>query len=190
MIEKLFLFALLLLAILSLSVRRLRLAIVYKTLFSLICAFVYLYYSAPDVSIAEAVMGCGIATALFLVALRNAEHFTVYVLMPHAQDPGDGMLLPEGKQIMAEMVSFSKQKNLSLDVRYSNVTLNAMITDYRADLILLQDNGELTLFGLEQDYHFDAVRELVDVHLEKYACTFVRLHEMCDDVTGRMDGHA
>ena len=43
------------LAILAVRSEILRSAVVYFGIFSLICSFLYLYYNAPDVAIAEAV---------------------------------------------------------------------------------------------------------------------------------------
>ncbi|MFW6234029.1 MAG: Na(+)/H(+) antiporter subunit B, partial [Spirochaetota bacterium] len=54
MVELLLLGCVILLAILSLRTENLRVAVVYFSVFSLICSFLYLYYQAPDVAIAEA----------------------------------------------------------------------------------------------------------------------------------------
>ncbi len=50
------------LAILAIQTNTLRRAIVYLCVFSLLCSFCYLLYQAPDVAIAEAVIGSTLAT--------------------------------------------------------------------------------------------------------------------------------
>ncbi len=42
---------------------------VYLGVFSLLCAFIFMLYQAPDVALAEAIIGSTLATILYLVAL-------------------------------------------------------------------------------------------------------------------------
>jgi len=69
--EKIFLIILVVLALVALNTPKLRRAVVYLGIFSLVSSFVYLLYGAPDVAIAEAVIGSTIATVLYLVALKK-----------------------------------------------------------------------------------------------------------------------
>lgn len=82
MAEQIFLLLLLLFAVLALQQRRLRVAVIYLGVFSLLSSIVYLFHRAPDVAMAEAVIGSTIATILYLVALRKQESLrerTAYV---------------------------------------------------------------------------------------------------------------
>ena len=69
---------LLITSVAAIQTRYLRHAVIYLGLFSLAIAFVYLLYHAPDVAIAEAVIGSTIATILYLVALQKYKIFTIY----------------------------------------------------------------------------------------------------------------
>ena len=71
MTEKIFLIGLIVLAIAAVNTSHLRRSIIYLGIFSLISSLVYLFYGAPDVAIAEAVIGSSLTTVLFLVALKN-----------------------------------------------------------------------------------------------------------------------
>ena len=73
LIDQFFLLLLLLFAILTLQQPRLRIAIIYLGVFSLLVSFAYLQHHAPDVAMAEAVIGSTLATVLYLVALRKQE---------------------------------------------------------------------------------------------------------------------
>ena len=73
LIDQFFLLLLLLFAILALQQPRLRIAIIYLGVFSLLVSFAYLQHQAPDVAMAEAVIGSTLATVLYLVALRKQE---------------------------------------------------------------------------------------------------------------------
>lgn len=41
----------------------------YLGVFSILCAFAFVVYQAPDVAMAEAIIGCTLSTILYLVAL-------------------------------------------------------------------------------------------------------------------------
>jgi energy-converting hydrogenase B subunit D len=62
---------LLLLAILVLSFRNPLSSVILLAVFSLICALLFFVLKAPDLAIAEAAVGAGVATALFIHAVRR-----------------------------------------------------------------------------------------------------------------------
>ena len=62
---------LLLLAVLVLSFRNLLSSVILLGVFSLICALLFFVLQAPDLAIAEAAVGAGVATALFVQAVRK-----------------------------------------------------------------------------------------------------------------------
>jgi energy-converting hydrogenase B subunit D len=62
---------LLLLAVLVLAFRNLLSSVVVLAVFSLICALLFFVLKAPDLAIAEAAVGAGLATALFVRAVRK-----------------------------------------------------------------------------------------------------------------------
>jgi uncharacterized MnhB-related membrane protein len=70
---------LVILAIVALQTRRLRNSMIYLGLFSMTIAFVYLLYGAPDVAIAEAIIGSTMATVLYIVSFQKYRLFVIYV---------------------------------------------------------------------------------------------------------------
>ncbi len=82
-----FLLIMVVLAVLSIEVRKLEVAVIYLGIFSLINAIVYLFYGAPDVSLAEAVIGSTLATALYLIAIRGYHSPTSKALSGNASRP-------------------------------------------------------------------------------------------------------
>ncbi|MBM7581877.1 putative MnhB-related membrane protein [Caldicoprobacter guelmensis] len=78
MIVKIFLMAMMVFALLSVKARQLRTAIIYLGVFSLINAVVYIFYGAPDVSLAEAIIGSTLATILYLIAIKKYNPVMVY----------------------------------------------------------------------------------------------------------------
>ncbi|WP_430884088.1 Na(+)/H(+) antiporter subunit B [Fusibacter sp. JL216-2] len=69
-------------ALMALGTQRLRLAVIYLGVFSMSMAFVFIIYNAPDVAIAEAVIGSVFSSILYLVALKKYKVFTVYCHIP------------------------------------------------------------------------------------------------------------
>jgi uncharacterized MnhB-related membrane protein len=76
---------LVILAILAVQTEKLRRAVIFLGAFSLCISFVYMLYNAPDVAIAEAVIGCTLSTILYLVALRKFRIFTVFYHVPSGE---------------------------------------------------------------------------------------------------------
>ena len=72
MVEALLLL-LLLLAILVLAFRNLLSSVILLGVFSLICALLFFVLKAPDLAIAEAAVGAGVATALLVQAIRRTR---------------------------------------------------------------------------------------------------------------------
>ena len=64
---------LLLLAVLVLGFRNPLSSVVVLAVFSLICALLFFVLNAPDLAIAEAAVGAGLATALFVQAVRKTR---------------------------------------------------------------------------------------------------------------------
>ena len=60
-------------AAVALSLRDLLAAVVCLAAFSLLCALLFYLLHAPDVAIAEAAVGAGVSTALFVWAIRRTR---------------------------------------------------------------------------------------------------------------------
>jgi uncharacterized MnhB-related membrane protein len=59
--------------ILSLQFRDLLNAVIALSIFSLLLSLLFYYLHAPDVAIAEAAVGAGVATTLFVLAISKTE---------------------------------------------------------------------------------------------------------------------
>lgn len=65
---------LLLLAVLVLALGNLLSSVIVLGVFSLTCALLYFVLKAPDLAIAEAAVGAGVATAIFVQAVRRIRN--------------------------------------------------------------------------------------------------------------------
>lgn len=66
-------------AIMTLQTKKMKNAVIYLGVFSIIIAFVYLLQGAPDVAIAEAVIGSTMTTILYIVALHKYKLYRIYI---------------------------------------------------------------------------------------------------------------
>lgn len=70
MAERVALFMMIAVAAAALITRKPRTAVIQLGLFSLLSSFVFLFYGAPDVAMAEAVIGSALSTVLYLVTIK------------------------------------------------------------------------------------------------------------------------
>lgn len=92
MMIKLFLVGMLIFAFLSIKTRQLRDAVIYLSIFSLTNAVVYLFYGAPDVSLAEAIVSSTLSTILYLIAIKKYNPTTFYQIHGDTRFPSSHML--------------------------------------------------------------------------------------------------
>lgn len=71
---------LIVLAIAVVQTGKIRRAVVISAAFSMSASFTYLLLSAPDVALAEAVIGSTLSTIILLVAIKKYQLFTIYYL--------------------------------------------------------------------------------------------------------------
>jgi len=62
-------------AIMALKVRDLLVSVVYLAAMSLLLSVEFYLLHAPDVAIAEAAVGAGLTTAIFMMAIRKTERY-------------------------------------------------------------------------------------------------------------------
>ena len=70
---ELILILLITLGVLSLQSRDLLNAVIYLAIFSLLCALLFYLLHAPDVAIAEAAVGAGVATVIFIRVISRTR---------------------------------------------------------------------------------------------------------------------
>lgn len=72
-LEYMLLFFLVLSAIMAVSFKEELVAIIFLSIFSIILTSLYLIHKAPDVALAEAVIGAGLNTAIFMSAISHVR---------------------------------------------------------------------------------------------------------------------
>lgn len=161
MAEPVFLVLMLLLAVLALNAGKLRVAVVYLGVFSLVSSFVYLLYSAPDVAIAEAVIGTGIAVVLYLVALKKYHVFTIYHTSDAYEQIDDRTLRSGSVGVLRDVERFLTDRELEVQTIYTVDDPEEVLARGNHDLVVHRSGNRVILYGYDADYHLDAVERFL-----------------------------
>ena len=172
MILDIFYITLIVFAILAIQTSVLRNAVIYLSVFSLLCSVVYLFKSAPDVAIAEAVIGCTLSTILYLVALKKYKIFTVYYRCLSNDLDEITMLKAEKNHMKDVLTKFASSKELQLDFINTKSSFKQISDSVSFDMIIFHSNHGIWLHGLKNSYQYN---ELI-VYLSEYLDLEIHTH--------------
>ncbi|GAA0179351.1 hypothetical protein SH2C18_22390 [Clostridium sediminicola] len=156
---KIFLVLAIVFAFKAITTNKLRVSIITMGIFSLISSFCYLLYSAPDVAIAEAVMGCTLSTILYLVAFQKYKIFSIYYIVKNNNGTYINNEIKRRTEIESIIEKFCKNKELEPHVIYTSEDVEHIKSAHEYDLIVVQDGKDLTLFGREDNYLLEGLED-------------------------------
>ncbi len=151
--------ALIVLAFMTVQTIRQRRAVVYLGAFSLIASFAYLAYNAPDVAIAEAVIGCTLSTVLFLIAMKKYSVITIY----YVQDEEDvtSSIKKERRELTRSLEDFLLERG------YEPHVVSTGCEDRRLgihDFIIRHDQNNIGIYSAGFHYMSLQMQEYLDEH--------------------------
>ena len=138
MLLKLVLISMVILAVFAVGSDKLRRVVIYLGIFSLISSYAYLLYSAPDVAIAEAIIGSTLSTILFLVALKKYAVFTVYYLLSDTPEIGDEHIMQSRSSLLRLINNYCKDQELEPHLIFSPEDKVNVAVNHAYDLIIEQ----------------------------------------------------
>lgn len=174
--------ALVVIAIITVQTQRLRNAVIYMGVLSLTSSFVYLLYNAPDVAIAEAVVGSTLATVLYLVALRKYRLFTIFICLPYG-DPAIHQAPRRWNPAIAEAIeTFCAKKELEPQFILTTENIEAIMAKRQYGLILDATNAEqpIRLIGHPENYQLEGLKSALMAAVPPHSLEFVPVHEHLD----------
>ena len=139
MISQVILAGLLATALVALLSQSLWRSVVYLAIFSLLSSFAFLLYQAPDVAIAEAVVGTGLSTVLFLVALKNRRLITIYYLQPGLEQINDQTITPLTRQMLKEIEAIYTDEEKAIQIIHTAIPCDVMLKNRHFDLLVVDD---------------------------------------------------
>jgi uncharacterized MnhB-related membrane protein len=161
-VEKILYVALVVFAFMSIQTPKLRHAVVYLSVFSVGSALVYVLLGAPDVAIAEAVIGSTLATVIFLSALQKYKVFTIYYTNEQRQEYRQSDLRRRRNTVLQRIESFCAGKDLEAHVLYTTESLQEVMKLQGWDLIVRRNKNKFSVYGSEQNYHIEEIKKYID----------------------------
>lgn len=126
-------------AVLTVITDRLFTAVIYAGVLSAIAAFCYLLLGAPDVALAEAVIGSTLSTVILLATLRKYRIFTIYLNIP--EPAGD-----TARRVLAALEHALQQQDIEPHVLHTTEPPAALLTQPGCDLVMhTAQDGQLVL---------------------------------------------
>ena len=141
-------------AFMTVQSRRLRRSVIYLGIFSLISSLVYLLLYAPDVAIAEAIIGCTISVILFLTAIKRYKTFTIYYV-PEKDDEHSQEFIEKFEQYLYDNEFDPQLIHTSLDDE------NLHESD-RFDVLIVHHGDTMTLYSSSTSYHSPLIQAFLD----------------------------
>ncbi|MFP4508753.1 MAG: Na(+)/H(+) antiporter subunit B [Spirochaetaceae bacterium] len=142
-------------AVLAIHSRLLRNAVVYLAIFSLMAAFLFLLHAAPELAIAEAVMGSGLVTLLYLTALKRYQVFTIAVVTDSPDSIHDRLISRvQRSDALQEIRNFLAKREREAQIVFVRDTRDEALKNPGYDLVLEVDGSTLVIFGSQDDYLF------------------------------------
>lgn len=157
--ERIYLIFMVVLAFISVNTLKLRRAVIYLGIFSLVSSFVYLLYGASDVAIAQAVIGSGISTVLYLIALKKYKIFTIYYTNADYNEINDGYIVKGRAKILRETEAFFTNIEMEPQIIYTTENYKSILTTKNYDLTIYQKGNQINLYGSSKDYKVDALEK-------------------------------
>lgn len=127
---------LVILAIVIIQTQKMRHAVIFLGAFSLTISFVYLLYNAPDVALAEAIIGSTLSTILYLVALQKYKIFTIYFLIAEDELESSKFNTPIHQQLILLLEKFCAKQEIEPQIIYTVSPLEQIIEQHQYALIM------------------------------------------------------
>jgi uncharacterized MnhB-related membrane protein len=167
------------LAVAAVFTRILRHAVVFLGIFSLLCSFLYLYFGAPDVAIAEAVIGSGLVMLLYLTALKRYRTYRICVTDESGSRIEDRGLIAATRRspLIQEIEAFCISRELEPEVVFSPDDVESLKQRRRYDLIISNAEEGAVIYGQQDNYLVEELELLLILHSQDYSCRFERYGE-------------
>lgn len=185
LVEIIMLLSLIILSIATVEGKKLRRSVIYLGAFSLLSSFVFLIYNAPDVAIAEAVIGCTISVVLFLTALKKYRIITIYYAYHHEEQ-----LNKEISQVYCSKLIYDLELYL-IDNEFEPQLIKTSLDDETLhenedfDLLVVNTGDFISIYSAKDNYHTPFIGEYIDRYLHenknmKLPVEFIPLKEDSD----------
>lgn len=164
---------LIIIAVIVVQAEKLRRSVVYLGILSMIGSYTYLLYGAPDVAIAEAVIGSTLSTILFLVALQKYRVFTIYCVHPSAHRLDDREIRRSRGSLLHLAEQFCIERELEPQIVYTVEPPESIKSSHQHDLIVEHDRDMVRLHGPCHSYLTEGIMTHIEDHMAEVSPSVV-----------------
>ncbi len=179
MIDSFILMVMCLFALLAIQTRLLRNAIIHLAVVSLLAAFLYMRMAAPELAIAEAVIGSGLVTLLYLAALKRNRVYTIAIV-------GNGetsrladryMHHIERTNALHEIRQFFLVREYEVQVVFIPETLEQALRNEAYDLVIQEDDSGIVAYTDDESYVMMELEMLIQMRGAQSDLRFARYQQ-------------
>ena len=150
---------LVIMAVMALQTEKLRNAIIYLGVFSLVISFAYIMYNAPDVAIAEAVIGSAFSTILFFTAFKKYKAYHIYYYFDDKKNISRKEKTDAINMIKRILEKFCVIEELEAHIIHTGENSEEIIKKRDYELIIDAHPSRMKIYGKHENYKFDVLKK-------------------------------
>ncbi len=162
MIQQIVLLLLVIFAVITVQTDKLRRAAVYMGVFSLLISVCFLFYSAPDAALAEAVIGCALSMILYLVALQKYRVFTVYYTDEDSLQLKDSHMHRKKGNVLKIIENYCAERELEPHIILTAEKLSEIDSKYTYDVVIRKKDNISYIYAGSHSYQVDMLRQYLE----------------------------
>ncbi|WP_423189255.1 Na(+)/H(+) antiporter subunit B [Alkalibacterium sp. f15] len=165
MFQTFLLLALLVFAIFSVFSDNIKRSVIYLGVFSLIIAVTYLHYNAPDVALAEAAIGVGLSTVMYLVATKKVSVYDICYVNEDVEIFNDDSITEIMNSVVRPLEKFlERTEEVEPQLAYTNHEIEKIMREDNHDMFIHRKNNLTYIYGESTDAVFqDIIANLNEV---------------------------
>lgn len=186
MIEMILFISLIVLALITVQSDNLMRTVIYSGAFSLVMALLFLYYNAPDVALAEAAIGVGLSTIMYLVALKKVKVYDICIIDHEVEVFDDETIDLVNAQAVKPLEYFlEKTVELEPQLTYTSYPLQTVLENEDHNVVIKREGDLYYLYGYLADVVFQDIvnylKEIVPENIDRYRIIYLDQGEMMTD---------
>lgn len=146
------------LAVAVVQVGKIRRAVVLASAFSMAASFAYLLLAAPDVALAEAVIGSTLSTIILLVAIKKYQVFTIYYIQRSSR-LNDREIDRKRGSLLGLIEDCLLEHEMESQIIYTVEDVETVIEKHACDLLVEEEAELTTLHGEGNSYIFGEITD-------------------------------
>ncbi len=134
-------------------------AVIYLAVLSFLSAFLYVLLGAPDVALAEAVIGATIVTVIFLITLKNYRIFYIYLM-------GDSKDI-YSTELIHKITRTLRQEHIEVHILRVDKDPKEMLQEHTCDLVVEKNQDRIILHGEKGSQYLAKIGELLEEEIRE-----------------------